>query len=338
MQDIYFKEKYGKLYEDIEKGTLEIFDFELEQGHVRNMFIKREIPVKIDGQSYYDLITPYGYGGPIIESCQDQGKKEQLIMAYYEAFKAYCRENRIVSEFIRFHPIFENHNDFSKIYDVKFNRKTVGTKLNTKDGPFMYDFKKECRRQIRKAIRNGATFEIIEKPDNLEQFKRLYYQTMERNKALAYYYFDDSYFDAIIRDFKDEFILVNAFLDGKTVASKLCFISDQFIHCHLSGNLSEYFEYSPGYILEYATALWGSENNYTYIHHGGGRSNDPDDKLLQFKKNFGRHTEFDFFRGQKIWNPLIYKALCDLEGVCEEKDFFPSYRLDPRQKNKSRLI
>lgn len=326
MHDIYFKEKYGKLYETIEKGKLEIFEFKGDAGRIRNMFIKREIPLKINGEIYYDITTPYGYGGPMIEA--DQNDTESLVKGYYQAFKDYCRENKIVSEFIRFHPIFENHKEFSEIYAVKFNRKTIGTKLNAKEDPFMYDFKKECRRQIRRAIRNGVTFEVVEKSDNLKEFKKLYYQTMERNDASHYYYFDDVYFDTIIRDFKNEFILVNVFFDGKMIASKLCFISQQLIHCHLSGVLADYFDYSPGYLLEYATALWGRENHYHYIHHGGGRSNDPNDKLLQFKKNFGRHTEFEFYRGEKIWDEAIYKALCDLKGLSQENDFFPNYRAD----------
>lgn len=89
MEDIYFSEKYGRLYEKIEKGKLAVFECKTDRGSVRNMFIKREIPIKINSRTYYDLITPYGYGGPIIESCGSD--KEGLVMAYYQAFKAYCQ-------------------------------------------------------------------------------------------------------------------------------------------------------------------------------------------------------------------------------------------------------
>ena len=338
VEDIYFSEKYGRLYEKVEKGKLTVFEHKTDHGSVRSMFIKRQIPLKINSTTYYDLITPYGYGGPMVKSYSNDANKEGLVMDYYQAFKAYCQENRIVSEFIRFHPIFENHKDFAKIYEVKFNRKTIGTNLQTEDGPFLYDFKKECRRKIRKSLGQGVSFEIIERPENLDVFKELYYQTMTRNAALDYYYFNHAYFETIIDDFKNEFILVNVFFDGKTIASKLCFISGKLIHCHLSGILSDYFGYSPGYILEYATALWGRENQYDYIHHGGGRSNDPADKLLQFKKNFGRHTEFSFYRGEKIWNPEIYKILCGLKGSCQGNDFFPNYRIDPRKEDRQALI
>ena len=38
-----------------------------------NQFIKREIPLLLDGKKYYDIVTPYGYGGPYIEKCVDKG-------------------------------------------------------------------------------------------------------------------------------------------------------------------------------------------------------------------------------------------------------------------------
>lgn len=40
-------------------------------------------------QDYYDIVTPYGYGGPIIEESKN---KEILLQNYNEAFKRYCEK------------------------------------------------------------------------------------------------------------------------------------------------------------------------------------------------------------------------------------------------------
>ncbi|MEG1578858.1 MAG: hypothetical protein RR336_08850, partial [Oscillospiraceae bacterium] len=65
--DIYFDENYGKLYEEIECGTAEVFRFSSELGEVKHQFIQREIPILLaDGKTRFDLITPYGYGGPLV--------------------------------------------------------------------------------------------------------------------------------------------------------------------------------------------------------------------------------------------------------------------------------
>lgn len=67
--DFYFDRNYGKLYEKIEAGVQEIFEYEDENGKISNQFVKRKIDTKIDEKEYFDIVTPYGYGGPIINYC-----------------------------------------------------------------------------------------------------------------------------------------------------------------------------------------------------------------------------------------------------------------------------
>lgn len=324
--DIYFEEKYGKLYEKIENGKVEIFEYKSELGSIRNMFIKRKIPTKVDNIAYYDLITPYGYGGPIIQDCSNENSRKDLVREYNVSFKEYCNENNIVSEFIRFHPILENHIDFKDIYDVKYMRKTLGTNLKKFEDPFQEEFSKSCRKNIRRALRDGITFNIDENPNNIDGFIDIYYSTMDRNDANEYYYFDKDYFTNIIEKFKDNIILVKANYKDKTVAAGLYFIFEKFIHIHLSGTMNEYLHLSPAYILRYAVTLWGKENGYELIHHGGGTSNDENDSLFTFKKRFAENTEFDFHIGKKIWDNEIYNKLCKLKDIDKGIEFFPAYR------------
>ncbi|NBI07991.1 GNAT family N-acetyltransferase [Senegalia massiliensis] len=328
--DVYFTKKYGKLYEKIENGTLEIFEYNSKMGSIKNIFLKREIPINTNGEKYYDLITPYGYGGPIIVSCNDESKKDELIKGYYKEFKKFCFKNNVVSEFIRFHPINNNAKDFMEIYEVEYLRKTIGTNLKNYDDPIKSEFKKGCRKEIRRAFNKGVLYKIKKSPTNLDTFKKLYYETMDRNNAVDYYYFDDQYFDDILIHFKDELLLVELIYENKIIASEIYLISSGLIHAHLLGSLDEYLYLSAGCILEYATALWGKENNYDYIHHGGGRTNAEADKLLKNKRKFGKNTEFDFYVGKKIWNKNKYKELVEIRRREKEfntnNSFFPLYR------------
>jgi hypothetical protein len=57
--------------------------------------------------------------------------------------------------------------------------------------------------------------------------------------------------------------------------------------------------------------VWASQNEYKLVYHGGGRTNDAEDNLYKFKKQFGQHTEFPFYIGKKIWNQDIYDKLCE---------------------------
>lgn len=325
--DIYFDKKYGKLYEKMENGVAEEFCFQNELGKVKNLFIKREIPLKIDGKTYFDIVTPYGYGGPLIINCINEKKKE-LVSEYIQSFTQYCKENNIVSEFIRFHPLINNVNDFKEFYEVSCIRKTLGTNLKDYDDPFQIEFSKSCRKNIRRALKKGVTFEVIEKPSDVGEFKKIYYSTMDRNNATGYYYFDDEYFENIITYFKDNIIIVKAMYEGNTIAQGLYFVYGKTIHIHLSGTLSEYLYLSPAYVLRYAVTLWGKENGYEMIHHGGGRSNSEEDGLYKFKKSFAKNTEFDFYIGKQIWNKEIYNELCNKIKVDEKVEYFPAYRYE----------
>ncbi len=322
--DLYFDKNYGKLYEKIENGKAKIFEFKSKNGEIINQFIIREIQEKIEEKSYFDIVTPYGYGGPLIKKIE--GNKEELIQEFEKAFSEYCLKNNIVSEFIRFHPIIKNYKDFEKIYNAKYMRKTLGTSLEKYEEPVQDEFSKSCRKEIKRILKAGVTYRITEKPKNLEEFKRIYYLNMERKNASEYYFFDDEYFNNILKFYSNNIILVEAIFEEKTIAAGLYFIYNNIIHVHLSGTDTEYLSLSPAYILKYGTVLWGKENNYKLIHYGGGLSNSETDSLYSFKRKFAKNTDFDFYIGKKIWNEEIYDKLCDLKKVDKNDEFFPAYR------------
>src|SRR5690625_2414934 len=117
MRDIYFDPNYGKLYEEMENGESKFVEFSNEYGKITNLFIQRKIPISLESDDqFYDITTPYNYGGPIIQEVVE-GKSRELVKGYEECFKKYCLKNNIVSEFIRFHPVFENEKFFDDVYE-----------------------------------------------------------------------------------------------------------------------------------------------------------------------------------------------------------------------------
>lgn len=325
MIDIYFEENYAKLYEKIEQGKSVVFEYKSDFGHIRHLFIKREIPIRINDTTYYDLTTPYGYGGPTIIQCQNN-KKKQLVEEFEQAFSEFCREHNIVCEFIRFHPILRNANDFKEIYDVSYVRNTVGTTINKNDDPMQSEFSKSARKTIRRVLKSGLKYRIIQKPNKIRNFKEVYYSTMDRNNASEYYYFDDEYFDRCLDLFNENIISIEVLYNDKVIAAAFYFVYGQFIHAHLSGTLQEYLHLSPAYIIKYATAIWARENNIGLIHYGGGTTNDKEDSLYMFKKKFTKETEFQFFTGKKMWNKKVYSDLCQHKQVNTKSNYFPAYR------------
>lgn len=325
--DFYFDENYGKLYEKSDNGTAVVFVHEDSYGKVMHQFIKRRIPMELleKEEELYDIVTPYGYGGPLITRVED-GCKEKLVQSFKEEFSGYCAEQKIVSEFVRFHPIVENALDFKEIYAPVWDRNTLGTDLKSFEDPVQSEFSKSCRKSIRQALNKEVTYRITYQPEDLNGFREVYYSTMKRNEAADYYFFDDEYFDNCLKFYRKNILLIEVLYEDKIIAAGMYFLYNKTIHVHLSGTLTEYLYLSPAYVLRYALTCWGKENGFEMIHHGGGRTNAEDDSLFLFKKQFAKNTKFDFYVGRKIWMPDKYSEICANNGISENTAYFPAYR------------
>lgn len=328
MEDVYFDERYGRLFERIENGVAEIFEFRHDAGVIRHLFIKREIPLNLQGRRYYDLVTPYGYGGPQILQCEE-GRQAELVAAFEGAFQEYCSSNYVVSEFIRFHPLSGNAEDFRSCYDVAYLRETVGTNLKAYADPVEAEFSKSVRKNIRQALRAGVEYRTTLQPTDLSGFKSIYYQTMERNGADAFYYFADDYFNRLMELLGEHVLLIEVLFEGRVIGAAVNLVFNNLAHTHLSGHLSEFNRLAPASVLYYALALWGKAHGIDLIHGGGGRTNEADDSLLQFKKGFGAQSGFKFHAGRKIWNREVYQELCVRMNVPANTEYFPAYRSVP---------
>lgn len=323
--DIYFEPAYAALYQTKDSEAVE-YRFETNYGVITNLFLKRKIDIEIGADApYYDLVTPYGYGGPVIHSVA-AGRKDDLIAAYMEDFLEYTRAQHIVAEFVRFHPIIGNGVDFQEAYNAIYDRKTVGTRLTYED-VIATEFSRHRRKDIRRILKNpDIHYEIDEHPDSLDEFVAVYYSTMDRDQADDYYYFGKAYFRQMLERFPDHITTGKVFLGNQLIAMGVYFRYGRFLHAHLSGTISEYLEYSPAYILKYALALYGHEKGYEVIHYGGGSSPSPDNSLYRFKREFGKNTEFDFYLAKKVWNAEVYQKLCEAKGTDMNTGFFPAYR------------
>ena len=214
--DIYFDPRLGEIYARLEGGVFREYRFENDYGSIRHQFILR--PIDLEGvdltglglDGYFDLTTPYGYGGPVIMGVEE-GREGDLLSGFYDDFSSYCQAHRVVSEFIRFHPLGNNAQDFRSLYQVDFYNRTLGINLADYEDPFQAEFSKSARKSVRQCLRQGLTYRVEESPDSLSDFAAIYYQTMDRNHAREDYYFDQAYFDAFLRTMPEHVIKCSVF-------------------------------------------------------------------------------------------------------------------------------
>ena len=204
--EINFTEHYGKLYESVENGELKIFNFENEYGKIKNMFIKRKIPFQLENKDYFDIVTPYGYGGPVIQEATDE---EKLLSGYFEAFSKYCQKNDIITEFIRF-DLFENTQVRESFYgDTSLVGNCIVKNLKL---PIEEDVRKKIFKDARIAKEKGVKIIMEQTGEHIDDFLEMYYSTMDRNGADDYYYFKTAYiepFNFRIATIKEQEELIN---------------------------------------------------------------------------------------------------------------------------------
>lgn len=327
--DIYFHPDYARVHEAVEKGTAVQFLHTSRFGAVSYVFIKRVIDAAISGgELHYDIVSPYGYGGPIVLECPDPEARPALLESFMADFSAYCSGNRIVSEFVRFHPIEANHLGLDAYYEISSSKRTLATNLIDYGDPFLAEFSKRCRKIVDKCRSFGMEFVIDSQESSLKSFLDIYASTMNRNNALEYYYFDDCYFKNLLSLFPQNAFVATVLFEGKPIAGGLYLNFGQYVHAHLSGTLAEYIHLSPAYLLKAEVVRWAQARGYQFVHHGGGYTNSESDGLFKFKKSFSQNTEFDFYVGKRIWNQEAYRELtqANQEAAGGNPDFFPAYR------------
>ena len=162
-------------------------------------------------------------------------------------------------------------------------------------------------------------------PDIFEIFWTIYNETMDKNNAEEYYYFEKDFYKSILNDLPYNSLIFYAFYHGKVIAASIMLTVNRRINYHLSGSLSEFSSLAPMNLILYETALWGCSNGYISLYLGGGVGSE-EDSLYKFKKSFYRHDDVKKFHiGKKIFNQEKYDELLNLsESISSE--FFPSYR------------
>lgn len=347
MIDVYFNLQYAKLYEKIDSGTAEEFAYSNDFGEVKHIFIKRPIDILLDDNTYYDLVSPYGYAGPYISNLFEEDDRSflydnlrlinskyekkalQLVDEFFNAYYQFCIKNNIVAEFIRFNPLINNAKFGMKKFNPEFNRKTIAIDISNNEYK-MIDFTSRCRNTIKRAYKLGVEIEVDENCTRIEDFIKIYNLTMQKDNADKYYYFSRNYYINLKKTLKNRMILINALYQGKIISSSIFMMSDTSMHYHLSGTHPDYYSYSANNAILDKACEYGNSKGLKWLHLGGGTSSEEHNTLFAFKKQFGRneYNKKDFYIGKCIYNKKIYDRLVELvlRNENTRSGYFPLYR------------
>ena len=175
LKDAYYYSGYQKAFMLHGDGNPILFYYHDNDTRAINVAMKRDIAKDknfngiLQENSYFDLATPYGYGGFIVE-----GKEIEKLNKEYTS---YCKESDIVSEFVRLHPVLDNKEKLINMYDITTLGPTITMDISDRDGIWQ-NFSSKNRNVIRKAqaaniaIYNGNSQELY------DEFIKMYNKTI----------------------------------------------------------------------------------------------------------------------------------------------------------------
>ncbi|MDE2292972.1 MAG: GNAT family N-acetyltransferase [Elusimicrobia bacterium] len=284
-RDVYFTSSYLALHDGWGGGSRALlFRYAAGGESWAHPFLLRPIP-PIDGapadDGLHDIESAYGYGGPLA-STDDPA----FLAEAHAAFDAWCRERRVVAEFVRLHPLLDNGRWLSPRAQVLEDRRTVSVDLAAFEGDAV-PFQKAARNAAARAERAGVRARAGGSDADFALFEALYAETMRALGADAFYFFSASYFEGLRALLRRGGLLLLAEHEGECVAAATFLRGTGWLHYHLAGSRPGPRVPGAANLLILAAAREGRRLGLSRLHLGGGRSSAPDDALLKFKRSMG---------------------------------------------------
>ena len=318
--DIYQHPNYLRAASLHESGEPVAFFAENDDGALLIPLLLRDIP----GTDRQDVTSPYGYPAPVWSASNPA--------SHLSAFVDTLHERRIVSAFLRLHPLLPGP-------DRHVRRDATGHSVYThkvKHGPTVWlsrtapeDESLEHTRSghvsdIQRLLREGYRVELLrpDAPGAMDVFCEIYTATMDRVKASSFYYFSRAYFDMWkdgLADYADLAFVRNT--RGDLAAAGLFTRHQRWMQFHLSGTAAAHRSYAPTKLMLHRmrdaewteaqrrqTSVDAPSGDEPAILHLGGGLNAATDSLFYFKSGFSnRRATFSTWR--IICDPRVYASL-----------------------------
>lgn len=280
----------------------------------------------IDGTEWFDATSVYGYCGPISNK-RDFDFSPDFLHFFRSNFIAYCKANNIVSIFSRLHPLINQEELFSGLGQVIPLNKTVAIDLRLTPEEQRKQYRKSNKSEINQLRKKGFTVEDSTSFEHIERFIEIYYETMDRVQASAYYYFDKAYFHSFLNNPYFGNKLLSVKYEGQIIASAIFTITDKIMQYHLAGTVEAFIRLTPMKLILDEARLLGNELGLEFLHLGGGVGGSDDDSLFRFKSGFS-----DLFHQFSVWKYILdeekYDYLVKERGLSQSGSaFFPLYRM-----------
>jgi serine/alanine adding enzyme len=165
-------------------------------------------------------------------------------------------------------------------------------------------YKKNIRRDVRKALRSGITIRSGDSREDVNIFYKLYLASMERNRSMAKYPL--RWFETLYEELTKKGLgaILMAELNEVAIAGVVLIYSVSSTHYFHNGSQYEFLKFCPNELLVHFSLEKAIEKGNSFFDFMGSDPNDL--SLIRFKEKWGAHSR-DICTYVKNVNPLKSK-------------------------------
>jgi serine/alanine adding enzyme len=290
----------------------------------------------IAGQFAYrpiDLANPI-YNGPVVVSTG--ADHHELLRRYRRAVDQFCADNHVVTEFVRFHPLYEHSQALSSVEELIPVSDILYVDLRNGYGAARKQYRKGHKSAAQKAAREGASWKMVEPTDDyLATFVRLYEWTQQRNGTRSMYIQKAPFFRSLFNLLKGRALLVESYAHGEVVSSSIFLDDKTCLWYQYSGSALNLLGTNAHTYLMDKMVAWAAGKGISYlVLGGGGDPHDPADGIAKFKRGFS-HLMGKVHQLKKVHHPVTLQTLLLAKERYNRSmdrevhgNWFPSYWLD----------
>jgi hypothetical protein len=328
---VYHCPEYIRVLAKHYKAEAELFLFGDDDIFVYYPYLRRrldKLPIAphcdLDLSTYFDIVSSWYYGGPLFRT-RSSSNDETIARDFMLAFNEYCRENQVVTEFIRFDPNLENFKAVNHFVPIKKEHETVVVDLQKTEEEIWRSFSSRTRNRLRNAKKHGFQMESTTDADAIGIFHSIYTDEMKRKTALKRYHFPLEFFIDLFRECEGRFYLLLFEYSGVYIGGVVCAAEQKRVHDFLRASLREFWNLNINNWIVKESIFWARNKGNSVYDLQGGREG-----VLHFKSGFSK-CRGTFYTCSRIHLPKINASLVaalERSGASVEQSYFPWYRID----------
>jgi hypothetical protein len=320
--DIFYDPEYLNLFLD-ENSKAILFIVEENNKYWINCFIKKKIfnYKSLDKKIFYDLESPYGYCGPLSNT-----DEEKYLKKFQDTYFNWCISSNVLVEFVRFHPLLNNHlffKNLDKVISERINRYTVLTEFNN-DINF---FNPKVRNKIRKTTKLDLTVDDELNEINFNNFKINYLNFLKEINADEFYKFNDVFFKKLYLLIQKKGFQLTIKNKDNFLGSSIFIGNKNYLNYYLTVITNKKLFPGINNLILYHAYKIGKKKKYKFCNLGGSLTS-KEDSLLEFKTSMS-NKESKFYIGYKVYNKKLYNNIVE-----EYKNIYPKLY----EKHKSKVL